>query len=219
MKTYVVVEGHGEVQAVLNLLTRLRVDLKLRVRPWSEPIRGRQLLNNEGIRRYAEAIRARDDCDGLLVLCDDEDGCPKEDAPRLAEALSVLDLPFPAAVVLAYREYESLFLPCIPLMAGKKLAGDSGTLRPGLSTAASWIGPFEDKRDVKGWLSSQMSPGRIYKPRLDQLPLTRLVDFEVVRAAKLPWFASLENALRAIDAGQPGSVYPARYGQGGQGSP
>lgn len=71
-----------------------------------------------------------------------------------------LGLPFPAAVVLAYREYESLFLPCIEEMAGAAFEAPGGLVRPGLRPDASYEGEFEAKRDVKGWLTSQMPPGR-----------------------------------------------------------
>jgi hypothetical protein len=47
-----------------------------------------------------------------------------------------------------------------------------------------------------------MSPGRSYKPTLDQLPLTRFVDFGAIRAHEppLPCFGTLERALRFLDA-------------------
>jgi hypothetical protein len=215
VKTYVVVEGHGEVAAVGNLLSRLRSDLGLRERPWSPPIRGNNLLRAEGMARFAESVRSRSDADGLLILCDDEDGCPRMDAPKLASEVAKLNLPFPTSVVLAFREYETLFLPCIARMAGAMLQGESGLARPGLRADASWQGEdFEAKRDVKGWLSTQMQPGQIYKPRLDQLPLTRLVDFDTVRTHSLKWFGSLENGLRALDDAAPGSVYPGHVRKG-----
>jgi hypothetical protein len=63
---------------------------------------------------------------------------------------------------------------------------------------------------VKEWLTSQMPKGRSYKPTVDQLPLTRMVDFAVVREKGLPWFGSLERALRflATNLGQTSAAYP-----------
>lgn len=209
-KGYVIVEGHGESDAVSNLLYRLQDYLGLTQRTWARPSRGKNLLKREGLHQYSEAVRARGDAEALVVLVDDEDGCPKTDGPEMASWLRALSLPFPAAVVLAFREYESLFLPCIPVMAGQTLKGAAGQELPGLVSGARWVGDYEAKRGVKEWLTSQMPRGRSYKPTVDQLPMTRMVDFNLVRQAGLPWFGTLERALRFIDAhsGQPREVYP-----------
>ncbi len=48
-----------------------------------------------------------------------------------------------------------------------------------------------------------------YKPTLDQLPLTRMIDFQTLRSANIPCFETLERALiflaRNLDTG---GVYP-----------
>ncbi len=66
-------------------------------------------------------MRSKADIDCLLVLRDEDDGCPKETGPELAGWLATASLPFPAAATLLYREYEVLFLPCIATMAGRDL--------------------------------------------------------------------------------------------------
>ena len=136
-------------------------------------------------------------------------GARRFDAPSLAARLRALNLPFPAAVVLAYRGYESLFLPCIEQLAGRLLEG-VGPPRPGLRPDARYVGDFEAKRGVKEWLTRQMPPGRAYKPTVDQLPLTRMVEFPILRAKGLAWFGSLERALVCLAAnlGHSGIAYP-----------
>lgn len=210
MAIYVVVEGHGEESAVLNLLTRLAADLGLDLGHFARPIRANSILRESTVERYAQLVRGKRDAKGLLVLCDDEDGCPKDDAPRLAQILRKQALPFPAAIVLAYREYESLFLPCISHLAGKPLPGPGGD-RAGIRPGVGYDGDFEAKRGVKEWLTKQMPPGRAYKPSVDQLPLTRMVDFSVVRESGLPWFGSLERATQFLSKhrDQAGAVYPS----------
>ena len=42
-RAYLVVEGHGDGQAALNLVTRLAQDLGLPELHWAEPMRGRNL--------------------------------------------------------------------------------------------------------------------------------------------------------------------------------
>ena len=150
MTTYVLVEGHGETDAVGNLLARLVQNLEIDVPRFARPIRATGIAHREGLRRHAEAIRAKKDAEALLVLRDDEDGCPRDDGPREAAVLRELALPFPVAVVLAYREYESLFLPCVHQMAGKAFEAPGGLKRPGLRADARYEGDFEAKRDVKG---------------------------------------------------------------------
>jgi hypothetical protein len=209
MHTYVLVEGHGETEAVLNLVTRLVRESSSRLPTFAPPIRVPGIASIESIAKYAELVRAKPDACALLALRDHDDGCPKKDAPELGGRLRALKLPFPVAVVLAFREYESLFLPCIERIAGRPIEGAGGP-RPGLRQGARYEGDFEAKRGVKEWLTSQMAEGRAYKPSVDQLPLTRMVDFALVREKGLPWFGTLERALEflADHLGQSGTVYP-----------
>lgn len=208
-RAHVIVEGHGEQDAVLNLLTRLWFDLGLGLVTWAEPIRGRNLTQRPGVEKSCELVRRKKDTELLILLRDDEDGCPKTDGPLIASWLRELALPFPSAVVLAYREFETLFLPCVGQMAGKPLLGQANMKRPGLRSDARFDGSFEAKRGVKEWLSTQMPKGVSYKPAVDQLPMMRLVDFASVRSSGLSWFGTLERALQFLDAHRGhGAVYP-----------
>jgi hypothetical protein len=209
MRTYVLVEGHGEMDAVQNLLTRLAQERAPALLPFATPIRVPGIANHASLAKYAELVRGKADARALLALRDSEDECPKTSGPKLAAQLRALALPFPCASVLAYREFESLFLPCIDRMAGTSLEGIGGA-RPGLRSDARYERDFEAKRGVKEWLSSQMPEGRAYKPTVDQLPLTRMVDFAVVREKGLPWFGTLERALAflASKSGGRGEAYP-----------
>jgi hypothetical protein len=205
----VLVEGHGESAAVVNLLTRLSQDLGLSLARWAPPIRSGSIRGEDRLRRYCELVRLRGDAEALLILADDDDGCPKGDGPALSLRVVELGLPFPVACVLAYREFESLFLPCVALMAGRKLDPGTKTERPGIIEGARFEGDAQSVRGAKEWLSRKMPQGRRYKPSVDQLAFTRMVDFNVVRQSGLPWFGTLERALDflARHAGRPG-VYP-----------
>lgn len=215
MTAYVIVEGHGESDAVINLLSRLTQERELGFpRSW-RAIRQPGIDRDASLRRCAELVRAKSDVEALLVIHDDEDGCPRMDGPSKAKVLADLQLPFPSAVVLAYPEFESLFLPCIREMAGKMFDAPGGLKRPGLVETATFEGDFEAKRDVKGLLSERMTPGTVYKPSVDQLPLTRLVRFETVREKGLAWFGTLERALAFLSSqrGEPGVGYPRIAGE------
>lgn len=203
-KGYVLVEGHGELRAVDNLVSRLSADLGLPL-SWAPAIRWPNLHLQRGIEKGASYIRAKRDAQALLVLRDEDDECPRERGPLMAGWLRALNLPFPAGVVLLHPEYEVLFLPCLERMAGK-LLGTGAAARPGLREGTRWEGDFESRRDVKGWLSAHFPPNRSYKPTLDQLPLTRFLDFPTLRSSRLSCFGTLERALTFLAEGD--GVYP-----------
>ena len=214
-RAYLVVEGHGDGQAALNLVTRLTADLGVADVHWAEPIRGRNLHQDRGVQKAGELVRRKGDAAGLLLLRDEDDGCPKQLAPLAATWLRELSLPFPSAVVLAHREFEAFFLPCLARMAGQKFVDPAGIERPGLLPGATFKGDPQSVRGVKEWLSKHMPPGRAYKPTLDQLALARCVDFQLLRDCDppLPCFGSLERAVLFLheQIGRQGTaVYPIR---------
>ncbi len=204
-KVYVLVEGHGEVASVQNLLTRISSEQDVHF-AWAKPIRWKNLHKQSGCQRGADFIRAKPDAEAMLVLRDGDRGCPKQLGPEMADWMRKASLPFPSAVVLLHPEYEVLFLPCLDLIAGRLLDG-----RPGLSPGTVWDRPtWESKRGVKEWLTRNYPKNRCYRETLDQLPMTRMVDLERLRKANVPCFGTLERAVqflaRSSDAG---AVYPA----------
>lgn len=205
-KSYILVEGHGEQGAVDNLIVRLSKDLGL-PRAWAPAIRWPNLHLQRGIERGAGFIRTKPDADALLILRDEDDDCPAQQAPLIAAWLRELRLPFPVAVVLFHPEYEVLFLPCLDRMAGKLLETGAAA-RPGLLSGTRWEGSWESRRGIKEWLSAQFPPNRSYKPTLDQLPLTRMLDFSALRSAELPCFGTLERALAFLARADAGAAYP-----------
>lgn len=146
-----------------------------------------------------------------MILRDEDDACPRSVAPLVASWLRALGLPFPTAIVLFHPEYEVLFLPCVGQMAGRPIEQRPGQERPGLLPGTVYEGEWEAHRGVKEWLSRHFPRGVSYKPTQDQLPLTRMLDLDVVRKARVPCFGTLERALGfiggAITTGAVG-VYP-----------
>lgn len=211
---YVAVEGHGETNAVLNLLVRISQELPLSLPHWAPPLRWSGLHKEDRVRKLGELIRRKPDADCLLVLRDaDGDGdCPKDDGPRTAGWLRAARLPFPAATVMFRMEYEVLFLVSLPALAGAALSDENGRPRVYIPAGTVYPGTPEDKRGVKEWLSKRLTDGRQYKPSIDQLPLTRGLDLSVLRGYKplLFCFGTLERALCFLAAhrGQPGAAYP-----------
>jgi hypothetical protein len=194
MKGYLLVEGCGELGAAENLVTRLWQEAG-RWQPWAPAIRCVNVHQRKGIEKGIGLVRAKRDAGALLVLRDEDDACPKSQGPLMASWARELMPPFPVAVVLLHREYEVLFLPCLDRMAGRPIVGMDGQERPGLLPGTRFEGEWEKKRGVKEWLSANLPAGRSYKPTLDQLPLTRLIDLPTLRAADVPCFGTLERAL------------------------
>jgi hypothetical protein len=200
---FLVVEGHGDGQAALNLVSRLWIDLGLSTLHWADPIRGKNLHQERGVHKACELVRSKPGVAGLLLLRDEDDACPKIIAPQTAAWVRGQRLPFPSAVVLAHREYEAFFLPCVSVMAGRKLKGPGNLERPGLLPGTVFNGNPEGVRGVKEWLSRHMPEGHSYKPTVDQLPMTRMItDFRPLRNSNpaLPCFGSLERALQFLAA-------------------
>ncbi len=217
-KGFMVVEGHGDGQAALNLVARLWRDLKLGPFHWAEPLRGKNLHQERGIQKVCGLVRSKSETGALLILRDEDDGCPKDLAPLAARWVGEQRLPFPAAVVLAHREFEAFFLPCISRMAGRKLRNRFGLERDGLHPSTQFTDDPQAVRGVKEWLSRHMPRGRTYKPTVDQLPLTQMIDFELLRKCSpdLPCFGSLERALRFLQAQmtrKQAGVYPSPLSQ------
>lgn len=210
-KAYLLVEGHGEVAAAGNLVSRVSQALGCSL-VWSKPLRWKNLHQRRGLEKGVHFIRQKPDADALLLLRDEDDACPKETAPLMARWLEESSPPFPIALVLLHPEYEVLFLPCLDAMAGKSLGG-----RPGLLAGTRWDGAnWEVRRGVKEWLTSRFPAGKAYKPVLDQLAMTRMIDLDVLRRAEVPCFGTMERAVAFLDRSVgSGAVYPVPSPSGG----
>lgn len=206
---YILVEGRGEVGAVDNLIARLWQEAE-RWHPWAKALRWVNLHQAQGIEKGIGYVRAQGDAGALLIIRDEDDACPRDRAPAISTHVQRLAPPFPVAIVLMYREYEVLFLPCLEQMAGRPIVGSDGQEREGFVPGTKYEGDWEAKRGVKQWLSEQLPPGRSYKPTVDQLPLTRMMDLAILRAAAVPCFGTLERALAFLheNYGNGGRVYP-----------
>lgn len=205
---YMVVEGHGEVGAATNLVSRLWTELGLAPVTWKEPIRGRALTRPDGLARACELLRSRPDCTRALILRDEDDGCPRDLGPGSAAWIRAARLPFPVTLTLLHREFETLFLASMASIAGRSIELPGGGRSAGVRAGTTVDAPLESIRGAKEWLSKRFPPGQSYKPTLHQLALTRHVDFTLLRASGLACFGSLERGLRFLASARPGEVNP-----------
>ncbi len=194
LRIAVIVEGHGESNAIRVLLERLwyeylsgdRLDV---LRPFRKP-QG-QLLQEKGLKDAVDAAKIEldtrpvDDYRKLvLILIDSEGSPPCQLAPRLLkwarEARSDADI----ACVLPHPMFETWFVA-----AAGSLAGYNG-LPANLATP---VDP-EGNGHGKGWMKKHLA--RKYIETIDQPRFVSRMDFALCRRNS-PSFAKLRQALEA----------------------
>jgi hypothetical protein len=178
VKVGLVVEGHGEVQAVPILFRRIGSDIdpsaNLQI---MQPIRRPRdsLVNKpDELKRAVElaALKARPR-GGVFVLLDSDDDCPAELAPSLLDQAKSAGMGLPVSVILPQKEFEGWFLVAAESLRGKR----------GLPLDLAPPRDPEQIRAAKGWLRERM-PGRVYSETIDQPALAAIFDLNQARAAK-----------------------------------
>ena len=216
MGLFVVREGEGEEDALPSLVLRLRDHLGLRSLPFI-PRNGnwkKSLVTEAQVRRACEQIRGHGSCRALLLTRDADikdlphADCPKFSAPEMAAWVRDLGLPFPAAVVLFYKEYETLFLAGADAMAGRDVVNQRNQVVSTIPAGAVAHPSPEHPPDAKGWVRENLVDG--YKPMLFQASLTRLLDFGVMETSSLSSYRRLVSALTFLSENLDvtGAVYP-----------
>jgi Domain of unknown function (DUF4276) len=165
-----IVEGHGEVDAVPELLRRLVAQAGYPDIQILRAIRSHRadLVRQVSLDRVIQVARTRNP-DAILILLDgDDDPCPGTLAQQLNAWAKVSAAPIQCEVVVAHREYEAWFLGAMESLRGKRGVSDD---------AESDVMP-ETPRDAKGRLSSKMVAGRFYVETSDQVALTSLFEMQ-----------------------------------------
>jgi hypothetical protein len=192
MKLGLIVEGHGDVEALPILVRRLTSQLGLAPsldipRPLRLP-RGKILKELE-LRRAVELMARKTNPDGaILVVCDADDDCPAEVGPQLLAWAEDARRDRDVAVVLAKFEVEAWFLAAAGSLRGER----------GLPEDVEPPADPEGVRDAKGWLHRRLPNG--YSETIDEPALAALVDLTSARAA--PSFEKLVRDLTRILGGE-----------------
>lgn len=215
MGLFIVREGHGEEDALPALVARVQAHLDLELPHIPKYGNWRKsLLAEPQVRAVCGQIRTLTTCEALLLTRDADNDqladrdCPKTTAPQIAAWTRELGLPFPTAVVLFYKEYETLFLAGAEAMAGQELTDRRNRKLATISHSATAHPDPEYVRDAKGWVQEHLVHG--YKPTLYQASLTRMLNLEVMEASGLSSYRRLVSALRFLSTqrGKVGLVYP-----------
>ncbi len=110
-------------------------------------------------------------------------------------------------MVLFFREYETLFLPCLHVMAGRPVRDDRGIDLAPLAADARFSGDPQSVRDAKKAINTFLPRTHPHKETTHQLAFTRLLDLSTLRASGLPCFGTLERATSFLLDSTRG-VYP-----------
>ena len=170
-----IVEGHGEVTALPELLRRIAGEISPDIivetpRPIRVP-RNKLVKQGELERAvaFASHLAGTDGC--VLVLLDADRDCPAELAPQLLARAVAASPGRDIRAVLAKAEYEAWFLAAAGSLAGRR----------GLDQALASPDDPEAIQDAKGWLSARMPLGRRYRETLDQAAFTATFDMAEAR--------------------------------------
>jgi len=192
IRVYPIVEGHGEVEAVRTLLSRIWVELLGRtgieiMRPHRLP--KSKITKPEELRRALELARRKISAldrtaahNLVLVLFDADRDAPCVVAPRLAEELGnshQLDV----AIVMAKIEFESWFVGAADSLTEYLRLDEPAPENP------------EERRFGKGWVGNRMKIGT-YSETIDQPRLTAAMDLQRARA-RCPSFDKLCRELES----------------------
>lgn len=168
MKIQPIVEGHGEVSAVPELLRRLLQQSGAHEIGVGKPIRRTrsELVQESGLRKSVRLALLRPDTGAVLILFDSDDDCPKQLAPQIEAWAKSEAGTVPCAVVIAHREYEAWFLAAVESLRNRR----------GIRADALQHPNPESPRNAKKEIELRMHAGASYSETIDQAPLTALFD-------------------------------------------
>jgi len=178
---YPIVEGHGDTQAVPELIRRVSGEICGRhdvhvLHPHRVP-RGRMVAqDSRELKRAIDLgilkIRQTGNPGAIMILLDADNDCPARLAPELLARISRPDVAL--RVVVAKQEYEAWFL------AGARSLRRHRSVSP---TADAPPNP-ESIRGAKEYLRDRiLRPGFTYRETVDQKSLTAIVALEEARLA------------------------------------
>jgi len=201
-----ITEGHGDVSSVPCLVRRIgEAKQQFELVPLVPPIRCgglSKLKRPDELNRFVALAALRENRDSILIAIDCDDGCAKEEVLEFITRLKPMAERFQVKIAVSFfvREFESLFLHCLPELAAK--FPDLEIIpHPNLD-----VTKIEDIRNAKGYLGRQMRRGS-YKPTRDQASFVYALDLQKL-THQSRCFRHLSSCIDFLrDAGS-GLVYP-----------
>jgi hypothetical protein len=202
----VIVEGHGEQEAVPLLVQRWLNHRKYHnfdvttpaIRaPGCGALKTPHVGGDDlGVEYYVRlALNARPDA--ILILLDADDECNLEMpvaqrlGPRLLKRARAVASHIPMSVVVATREYEAWFLADVESLISNKVLPLSAK-----AALKNDLGRLESLCDAKGRLAQLL--GRAYDETVDQMDLTRLLTFGPRIVRRVPSYGKFLRDLQML---------------------
>ena len=210
MKIYVLVEGHGEVEAAPVLLRRLLAEAQCHGIGVGHPIRRTQsqLRSQEGIQAGVRLALLQPECAAVVILFDGEDDCPKGLGPKVQSWAQAAAGGTPCDVAIAYREYETWFLAAVESLRGSH----------GIRADATAPANPELRRDAKSALEEFMPADRAYSETGDQPAMSATFDMALAHRRNRSFrklVKAVGDVLTQLD--QPVPAWPPAQWQPGEG--
>ena len=164
-----IVEGHAERESIPVLIRRVLQDHNIHhvhVRLGLRVPRDKLVKSGE-VERYVQYARQQPGAQAITVIIDADNDCPKTLGPQLLARSTPVAPGYQLSVVLAKIELEAWFIAGIESLRGTR----------GIRPDATPPEDPESIRDAKGWLTSQMLPGRTYIPVDDQASFAQTFDY------------------------------------------
>jgi hypothetical protein len=195
------VEGHGDQQALPELLRRIVADRGLfQITPAPRPIKSGEIakLRRPGqLERFIVYGCSREDGDGVLLVLDCDDECPREVADEFLQRINTIKpaIDKPVGIAFLKREFESLFLVCAHALAAQY--PECVWNFDDFSSDAD----MEEIRAAKQLLNRLMKV-RTYKETRDQVRFVNALDLIRLRArsrsfrhleSTIEWMAGVRN--------------------------
>lgn len=174
-----IVEGHGEVKAVPEIIRRIAFELNY---PIDCNVLQSYRLSRGKIIRFGDdldkvirlgelKIQSADGIGGVLVIIDSDDDCPFDLYSSFILFKNARTFQVPVCFVSAKMEYEAWFISCAEQMRAHRTVRDDAESHP----------DPENVRDAKGYFNREiLIDGVNYSETIDQVKYSSIIDISCV---------------------------------------
>ena len=171
MQPILIIEGQGDQSAVSYLIREVSA---YGCFPASNPIRKQsipRLSKPNELERIVGYALSREDGDSVLILLDTDEHCAKEVVENWVPRIRAMNPAKKVGIAFFVREFESLFLCCLDLIAGQY--PEYGWKLEEWDVEEDHEAP----RGAKQRLSRYMAKNKGYKETIDQPKFVSVLDF------------------------------------------
>jgi len=191
-----IVEGHGEVHAVPELIRRVLINLDEYQIQVTRPKRLKRCRIDDDLPRMLDYAAKDPRCAAIVVMVDADEECAQELAQKISKIARIRNISLPVATVCPNAEYETWLIASIDSIKGRPIGQRGATIELGATCPED----VETISDAKKWLSDRMPKHFTYKPGQDQIALTTMMDLSLA-SERSRSFRRLRHAVEEVVAG------------------